>query len=150
MQIDQPQCRPAGIPVLISVFVVVFDLFVLCSLESTYEAARTFQILGVEKDKSLIGKACKFAAEKLASPASSPAKDLFHAVRISGALGCSVDAGVYDVSVSCRDLGFATWIVMFDGVLSLIRRMSWCGLRQSSRISTPCWNSTILWEDCLA
>ncbi|TVU36096.1 hypothetical protein EJB05_18011 [Eragrostis curvula] len=64
-------------------------------LESTYEAVRTFQILGV-KDKSLTGKVCKFAAEKLASPASSPAKDLFHAVRISGALGCSVDAGVYD------------------------------------------------------
>jgi oligosaccharyltransferase complex subunit delta (ribophorin II) len=65
-------------------------------LESTYEAARTFQILGVEKDKSLNGKVCKFAAEKLASPASSPAKDLFHAVRISGAIGCTVDAGVYD------------------------------------------------------
>ncbi|KAL6840381.1 hypothetical protein ACP4OV_030191 [Aristida adscensionis] len=65
-------------------------------LERTNEAVRTFQILGVEKYKSLTGKACKFAAEKLASPASSPAKDLFHAVRISGALGCSVDAAVYD------------------------------------------------------
>jgi hypothetical protein len=98
----------------------VVDLFALCSLESTYEAARTFQILGVEKDKSLNGKVCKVAAEKLASPTSSPAKDLFHAVRISGAIGCSVDAGVYDVSVSFRDLGIATWIAMFDGVLSLI------------------------------
>ncbi|XP_062207842.1 dolichyl-diphosphooligosaccharide--protein glycosyltransferase subunit 2 [Phragmites australis] len=65
-------------------------------LEKTYEAVRTFQILGLEKYKSLTGKACKFAAEKLASPASSAAKDLFHAVRISGVLGCSVDAGVYD------------------------------------------------------
>jgi hypothetical protein len=98
----------------------VVDLFALCSLENTYEAARTFQILGVEKDKSLNGKVCKFAGEKLASPASSPAKDLFHAVRISGAIGCTVDAGVYDVSVSFRDLGIATWIAMFDCVLSLI------------------------------
>ncbi|OEL29062.1 Dolichyl-diphosphooligosaccharide--protein glycosyltransferase subunit 2 [Dichanthelium oligosanthes] len=65
-------------------------------LERTYEAARTFQILGLEKYKSLTGKACKFAAEDLASPASSAAKDLFHAIRISGALGCSVDAAVYD------------------------------------------------------
>uniref|UniRef100_A0A0E0JSK8 Dolichyl-diphosphooligosaccharide--protein glycosyltransferase subunit 2 n=1 Tax=Oryza punctata TaxID=4537 RepID=A0A0E0JSK8_ORYPU len=68
-------------------------------LETTYEAVRTFQILGVEKDKGLIGKACKFAAEKLASSSSSsssPAKDLFHAVRISGVLKCSVDSGVYD------------------------------------------------------
>ncbi|TKW18416.1 hypothetical protein SEVIR_5G429300v4 [Setaria viridis] len=65
-------------------------------LERTYEAVRTFQILGLEKYKSETGKACKFAAEKLASPTSSAAKDLFHAARISGALGCSVDAGVYD------------------------------------------------------
>ncbi|PAN26926.1 hypothetical protein PAHAL_5G047700 [Panicum hallii] len=65
-------------------------------LERTYEAVRTFQILGLEKYKSVTGKACKFAAEKLASPASSAAKDLFHAARISGVLGCSVDAGVYD------------------------------------------------------
>ncbi|KAL6616590.1 hypothetical protein ACP70R_038860 [Stipagrostis hirtigluma subsp. patula] len=65
-------------------------------LERTYEAVRTFQILGVEKDKSVTGKACKFAAEKLASSASSTAKDLFLASRISAALGCSVDAGVYN------------------------------------------------------
>lgn len=70
------------------------------SLETTYEAVRTFQILGVEKDKGLIGKACKFAAEKLASSSSSPAKDLFHAARISGVLKCSVDSGVYDVGLS--------------------------------------------------
>ncbi|CAO2167463.1 unnamed protein product [Urochloa humidicola] len=65
-------------------------------LERTYEAVRTFQILGLEKYKSVTGKACEFAAEKLASPASSDAKDLFHAARISGVLRCSVDAGVYD------------------------------------------------------
>nr|CAB3479203.1 unnamed protein product [Digitaria exilis] len=69
-------------------------------LESTYEAVRTFQILGLDRYKSVTGKACEFAAEKLASPASSSAKDLFHAVRISGVLGCSVDAGVYDVVVA--------------------------------------------------
>ncbi|KAF0916453.1 hypothetical protein E2562_007538 [Oryza meyeriana var. granulata] len=65
-------------------------------LETTYEAVRTFQILGVEKDKSLTGKACELAAEKLSSSSLSPAKDLFHAVRISGVLRCSVDSGVYD------------------------------------------------------
>ncbi|XP_066315613.1 dolichyl-diphosphooligosaccharide--protein glycosyltransferase subunit 2 [Miscanthus floridulus] len=64
-------------------------------LESTYEAVRTFQILGLENYKSLSGKACKFAADNLASPGST-AKDLFHAVRISGVLRCGVDAGVYD------------------------------------------------------
>jgi len=67
----------------------------LVDLETTYEAVSTFKILGVQKDKSLDGKACKLATNTLSS-ASSSAKDLFHAARISGVLGCSVDAGVYD------------------------------------------------------
>lgn len=108
-----------------------FDLRVLCSLESTYEAVKTFQILGLEKYNSLSGKACKFAAENLAST-DSTAKDLFHAVRISGALGCGVDAGVYDVRVGFRDLDVATCIVMFDGVLVLFcfGRVLWRDSRQ--------------------
>ncbi|KAL5227460.1 hypothetical protein ABZP36_015725 [Zizania latifolia] len=65
-------------------------------LERTYEAVRTFQILEAEKDKSLTGKACKLAAEKLAFPSSSPAKDLFHAVRIISVLRCGVDSSGYD------------------------------------------------------
>ncbi|VAH67492.1 unnamed protein product [Triticum turgidum subsp. durum] len=64
-------------------------------LETTYEAVRTFKILGVQRDKGLDGKACKLAADRLSS-SSSPAKDLFHAVQIAGVLACSVDAGVYD------------------------------------------------------
>jgi len=100
-------------------------------LESTYEAVRTFQILGLENYKSLSGKACKFAAENLASPGPT-AKDLFHAVRISGVLRCGVDAGVYDVGVGFRDLDVATCIVMFDGVLSIVHfgRVLWRPSRQ--------------------
>uniref|UniRef100_M8AK97 Dolichyl-diphosphooligosaccharide--protein glycosyltransferase subunit 2 n=1 Tax=Aegilops tauschii TaxID=37682 RepID=M8AK97_AEGTA len=64
-------------------------------LETTYEAVRTFKMLGVQRDKGLDGKACKLAAHTLSS-SSSPAKDLFQAVQIAGVLGCSVDAGVYD------------------------------------------------------
>ncbi|KAM0860952.1 hypothetical protein ACQ4PT_046220 [Festuca glaucescens] len=67
----------------------------LGDLETTYEAVSTFKILGVQKDKILDGKACKLASDTLSSSSSS-AKDLFHAVRISGVLGCSIDAGVYD------------------------------------------------------
>ncbi|CAM0884275.1 unnamed protein product [Alopecurus aequalis] len=72
----------------------------LGDLETTYEAVSTFKILGVQKDKSLAGKACKLAAETLSSSSSS-AKDLFHAARIGGVLGCSIDAGVY-VDVASR------------------------------------------------
>ncbi|KAM0931225.1 hypothetical protein ACQ4PT_000316 [Festuca glaucescens] len=67
----------------------------LGDLETTYEAVSTFKILGVQKDKILDGKACKLASDTL-STSSSSAKDLFHAVRISSVLGCSIDAGVYD------------------------------------------------------
>jgi oligosaccharyltransferase complex subunit delta (ribophorin II) len=76
-------------------------------LETTYEAVSTFKILGVQKDKSLVGKACKLATDALSS-SSSPAKDLFHAARIGGVLGCAVDAGVYDVGFSSGDFAFAT------------------------------------------
>ncbi|KAK1669054.1 hypothetical protein QYE76_057213 [Lolium multiflorum] len=68
----------------------------LGDLETTYEAVSTFKILGVQKDESLDGKACKLASDTLSSSSSSSAKDLFHAARISGVLGCSIDAGVYD------------------------------------------------------
>uniref|UniRef100_A0ACD5XBZ4 Uncharacterized protein n=1 Tax=Avena sativa TaxID=4498 RepID=A0ACD5XBZ4_AVESA len=67
----------------------------LGDLETTYEAVSTFKILGVQKDKSLDGKACKLATNTLSS-ASSSAKDLFHGPRIGGVLGCGIDAGVYD------------------------------------------------------
>jgi oligosaccharyltransferase complex subunit delta (ribophorin II) len=67
----------------------------LGDLERTYEAVRAFKILRVKKDKSLAGKACKLASETLSSR-SSPAKDLFHAVRIGAVLECSGDSGIYD------------------------------------------------------
>lgn len=71
----------------------------LGDLERTYEAVSTFKALGVQKDKSLDGKACKLAVDTLSSSSSS-AKDLFHAARIGGVLGCGIDAGVYDDVVS--------------------------------------------------
>jgi len=42
--------------------------------------------------------------------------------------------------------------VMFDGVLSIVHfgRVLWRSSRQWLRIPIPCWNSTILWEVCLA
>jgi hypothetical protein len=90
-------------------------------LETTYEAVSTFEILGVQKDKSLDGKACKLASDTLSSSSSS-AKDLFHAARISSVLGCSIDAGVYDVGFSSGDLAVAIGICLYDGVLRFVLR----------------------------
>lgn len=90
-------------------------------METTYEAVRTFKILGVQRDKSLDGKACKLAAHTLSS-SSSPAKDLFHAVQIAGVLGCSVDAGVHDVGFSSGDVAASTGIRLLDSVLRFVLR----------------------------
>ncbi|OAY80013.1 Dolichyl-diphosphooligosaccharide--protein glycosyltransferase subunit 2 [Ananas comosus] len=65
------------------------------SLEETYEALRTFQILGVEKSAELSHETCLSVAEKVGS-SSTPAKDLFYALRITSILGCQIDSSTYD------------------------------------------------------
>nr|CAD1828261.1 unnamed protein product [Ananas comosus var. bracteatus] len=65
------------------------------SLEETYEALRTFQILGVEKSAELSHETCLSVAEKVGS-SSTPAKDLFYVLRITSILGCQIDASTYD------------------------------------------------------
>ncbi|KAL5994829.1 Glutamine--fructose-6-phosphate aminotransferase [isomerizing] 2 [Asimina triloba] len=67
----------------------------LGSLEETYEAARTFQILGVDKNADITSVACPQVVESLLS-LSSEAKDLFHALRVNSILRCQIDAKVFE------------------------------------------------------
>ena len=50
----------------------------LFSLEETYEALRTFQVLGVERSGEKTEGICKTVSEKLVL-ATSTTKDVFHA-----------------------------------------------------------------------
>ncbi|CAA0832185.1 Dolichyl-diphosphooligosaccharide--protein glycosyltransferase subunit 2 [Striga hermonthica] len=59
------------------------------SLEDTYEALKTFEILGIEKKSDVKTSACASVASTLLS-ASSAVKDLFHALSVNGLLKCEL------------------------------------------------------------
>ncbi|OVA02379.1 Ribophorin II [Macleaya cordata] len=63
------------------------------SLEETYEALRTFQILGLEKEAVLSPETCTLVVKNLRSSSSNP-KDLFYALRVNSILKCEVDADI--------------------------------------------------------
>ncbi|GER29677.1 glycosyltransferase subunit 2 [Striga asiatica] len=60
----------------------------LC-LEDTYEALKTFEVLGIEKKFDVKTSACASVASTLLS-ASSAVKDLFHALSVNGLLKCEL------------------------------------------------------------
>jgi oligosaccharyltransferase complex subunit delta (ribophorin II) len=70
----------------------------LFSLEETYEALRTFQILAVERSSDKIEGVCKIVTEKLGS-SSSTTEDIFYALKIKGVLGCQTESINFDVSL---------------------------------------------------
>ncbi|KAL6564482.1 hypothetical protein OROMI_015932 [Orobanche minor] len=59
------------------------------SLEETYEALKTFEVLGIEKKPDVRTTACASVASTLLY-ASSALKDLFHALRVNGILKCEL------------------------------------------------------------
>ncbi|KAL3644977.1 proteasome regulatory particle base subunit [Castilleja foliolosa] len=59
------------------------------SLEETYEALKTFEVLGIEKKSDVKTSACTFVASTLLS-ASSAVKDLFNALRVNSILKCEL------------------------------------------------------------
>ncbi|KAG8389197.1 hypothetical protein BUALT_Bualt02G0203900 [Buddleja alternifolia] len=59
------------------------------SLEETYEALRTFEVLGIEKKPDVKPSACASVVDTLRSTSSS-LKDLFHALRVNGILKCEL------------------------------------------------------------
>ncbi|KAJ1698089.1 hypothetical protein LUZ63_006601 [Rhynchospora breviuscula] len=65
------------------------------SLEETYEALRSFQILGVDRSGAKFEGTCKTVSEKLSSPTSTT-KDLYHALKITAILGCQTESIEFD------------------------------------------------------
>ncbi|KAL0435585.1 UNVERIFIED_CONTAM: Dolichyl-diphosphooligosaccharide--protein glycosyltransferase subunit [Sesamum radiatum] len=59
------------------------------SLEETYEALKTFEVLGIEKKPDITSPACASVVNTLQST-SSALKDLFHALRVNGILKCDL------------------------------------------------------------
>ncbi|XP_020578217.1 dolichyl-diphosphooligosaccharide--protein glycosyltransferase subunit 2 [Phalaenopsis equestris] len=61
------------------------------SLENTYEALRTLEILGLEKTYDVSRATCKAVVENLGS-SSSTAKDLFFALKVNSILKCETES----------------------------------------------------------
>ncbi|KAE8662521.1 Dolichyl-diphosphooligosaccharide--protein glycosyltransferase subunit 2 [Hibiscus syriacus] len=61
------------------------------SLEETYEALRTFQILGIEKKPDVTAAACHSISETVGSLSSTP-KDLFYALKANSIAECKIHA----------------------------------------------------------
>lgn len=66
------------------------------SLEETYEALRSFEILGVEKKSDISSFTCSSVLEALGSSSSS-LKDLFYALKVNGILKCKVKDELLEV-----------------------------------------------------
>ncbi|XP_059287689.1 dolichyl-diphosphooligosaccharide--protein glycosyltransferase subunit 2 isoform X2 [Lycium ferocissimum] len=60
------------------------------SLEETYEALRTFEVLGIDQQPDIKAATCKSVVDTLRSP-SSALKDLFQALRVNGVLKCELN-----------------------------------------------------------
>ncbi|KAK4573124.1 hypothetical protein RGQ29_031192 [Quercus rubra] len=60
------------------------------SLEETYEALRTFEILGIKKRPDISTASCQSVSETLGSSTSS-LKDVFHALKVNNILKCKVN-----------------------------------------------------------
>ncbi|XP_021279531.1 dolichyl-diphosphooligosaccharide--protein glycosyltransferase subunit 2 isoform X1 [Herrania umbratica] len=60
------------------------------SLEETYEALRTFEVLGIEKKPDVTATACRSISETLGSLTSTP-KDLFYALKANSIVKCKIN-----------------------------------------------------------
>ncbi|TXG63843.1 hypothetical protein EZV62_010837 [Acer yangbiense] len=69
------------------------------SLEETYEALRTFEILGINKKPDLSTATCGTVSKALGSSSSTP-KDLFDALRVNSILKCNINAEVFEGIIS--------------------------------------------------
>lgn len=70
------------------------SLFVI-SLEETYEALRTFDILGIQEKPDIDVGTCKSVSEVLGS--STVSKDLSYALKVNDVLKCEIKEEIYEV-----------------------------------------------------
>ncbi|KAJ9696950.1 hypothetical protein PVL29_008941 [Vitis rotundifolia] len=80
-------------PVALELFSPVHGSF--GSLEESYDALQTFQILGIEKKPDISDTTCTLVLKTLGSSSSS-LKDLFYALKVNGILKCDIDEEVFE------------------------------------------------------
>lgn len=65
-------------------------------MEKTYEALKTFEVLGIEKKHDIRTSSCASVADTLQST-SSALKDSFNALRVNSILKCELKSEAYRV-----------------------------------------------------
>lgn len=75
---------------------ILFDVIDLTSLEETYEAVRTFDVLGIEKKPDVTATACHLVSETVGS-SSSTLGDLFYALKANSIVKCKINDKAYQV-----------------------------------------------------
>lgn len=66
------------------------------SLEATYEALKTFEVLGIEKKLGIKTSSCASVADTIRST-SSALKDIFHALSVNSILKCELNSKAFRV-----------------------------------------------------
>ncbi|KAG8640205.1 hypothetical protein MANES_13G035300v8 [Manihot esculenta] len=83
------------------------------SLEETYEALRTFEVLGIDKKTDISLPACHSVLETLGS-SSSASKDLFYALKVNGILKCEINEEVFEGLVSSLHAAVSSTRLLLD------------------------------------
>lgn len=74
-----------------------------CSLEATYEALATSEVLGIGAKSDVKDSTCKSVVDTLSSPTST-LKDLFFGLRVNSLLKCELSDAHFTVSlILCLD-----------------------------------------------
>ena len=68
-----------------------YCVVLISSLEETYEALKTFKVLGIEKKHDIRTSSCASVADTLKST-SSALKDLVDALRVNSILKCGINS----------------------------------------------------------
>lgn len=68
----------------------------ITSLEETYEALRTFEVLGIGKKPDVTATACRSISETLGLLTSTP-KDLFYALKANSIVKCKINEKTSEV-----------------------------------------------------
>lgn len=86
------------------------------SLTETYEALRTFEVLGIDKKTDINTAACQSVLETLGS-SSSALKDLFYALKVNGILKCEIKKDVFEVL-------FSSMLFRLKGIYSMLQNIA--------------------------
>ncbi|KAK4493179.1 hypothetical protein RD792_017963 [Penstemon davidsonii] len=88
------------------------------SLEETYKALRTFEVLGIEKKSDIRTSACASVVDTLRST-SSVLKDVFEALRVNGILKCELNDEAFGGIASRLKVSLSDANSLFDFYYSI-------------------------------